>query len=136
MIRVRSGLTLVEVMVVATIIALLAAIALPNLRRAKILANDAFAKTTLGAIAKACENYAIANNSRYPADISALTSANPVYLFRNDCDGAVHNGYIFNCNMGIGGYTIVAAPLQPGLSGTEEFTMTTGGVLSCNTLCQ
>jgi len=89
--------------VVATIIALLAAIALPGLRRARILANDAFAKTTLGAIARACENYAIANNSRYPLDITALTGASPVYLFRNDCDGAVHNGYIFSCGMGIGG---------------------------------
>ena len=68
-----SGFTLVEIMIVVAIIALLAAIAIPNLLRAKISANDALAKATLRSISTASEAYATSNNGNYPTAISALT---------------------------------------------------------------
>ena len=53
--RSRQGFTLVEIMVVVAIIALLAAIAIPNLLRAKISANDAAAKATLKSLSTVSE---------------------------------------------------------------------------------
>jgi len=54
----RKGFTLVEIMIVVAIIALLAAIAIPNLLRARLNANDAAAKASLQALVTAIESYA------------------------------------------------------------------------------
>jgi len=47
-------------MIVVAIIALLAAIAIPNLLRAKISANDALAQSTLRALSTVAETYVTA----------------------------------------------------------------------------
>ena len=125
----KKGFTLVEIMIVVAIIALLAAIAIPNLLRAKLNANDALAKATVRAISTSAESYATANNGNYPLNVTSLTGASPAYLNNAYCTATV-SGYFYTCTFGIATYTVSATPVTVGTTGTTTFTVSTGGVLT------
>ena len=126
----RRSFTLVELMIVVAIIALLAAIAIPNLLLAKVAANDSVAKGTLRTLSTSSETFASANNGSYPANLTALINVTPPYVTTDFCDGAGHDGFTFDCSgMSTSGYTITATPVNVGVSGTTTYTITTGGLL-------
>ena len=124
-----TGFTLVEIMVVVGVIALLAAIATPNLLRAKINANETTAQATLKTIATAMENYFTVNSS-YPTLPADLYSAVPPYL-GTDFFAATYQGFDYISILTTGSYTVHAVPTGPN-QGTVSFTLTTGGVIQKN----
>ena len=124
-----TGFTLVEIMIVVAIIALLAAIAIPNLLRAKLSANDALAKATIRSLSTGSESYATAQNGNYPLNITSLTGASPAYLNTAYC-GQTISGYAYACTFAVASYTIAATPVTVGTSGTTTYTITTGGVMT------
>lgn len=123
----RRGFTLVEIMIVVAIIALLAAIAIPNLLNARRTANEAAAKASVRSLSTASETYATAHSGVYPANetelIEFITSA-------GDYCGHQVQGYNYTCTLAANGYTIVGAPSNAGVTGNVTYTATTGGVLT------
>ena len=122
----KKGFTLVEIMIVVAIIALLAAIAIPNLLRARLNANDSAAKADLQALVTALESYAAANG-QYPTNESDLTGATPAYLNESLCGGTKH-GYTFSCTLNSSSYSVTASATTCGTSGSKSYTVTTGNV--------
>jgi len=125
----RKGFTLVEILVIVGIIALLAAIAIPNLMRSKVSANEASAQATLKVIAGALENYAIIN-SVYPIDPNDLLGITPPYLNQNFFTGT-HAGFTFTHSLAAYTYSVYAHPINPN-AGTRSYTISTGSTLQAN----
>ena len=65
--------TLIEMMVVMALIALLAAILIPNFNRARAKSQLEACRTNLKSIAQALEIYASENSAHYPPNILVLT---------------------------------------------------------------
>jgi hypothetical protein len=110
------------------VIALLAAIAIPNFLKARANINDAAAKATVRTISTAIEAYAAANNGKYPISESVLVNENPQYLLRSYSNGVVL-GYKYLLDLDSNLYRIVAKPESCGATGTKILTIKTGGVI-------
>ncbi|HXE72958.1 MAG TPA: prepilin-type N-terminal cleavage/methylation domain-containing protein [Candidatus Nitrosotenuis sp.] len=72
MVRHVRGFTLIELMIVIALIAILAAILIPNMVRSRNQAKLSSCKQSIRALASALETYATANGGRYPTSLSLL----------------------------------------------------------------
>jgi prepilin-type N-terminal cleavage/methylation domain-containing protein len=136
--RQRHGFTLVEIMIVVAIIALLAAIAIPNLLRARHNANEAAAIAAVRTISTACESFRAAQTpTSYPANLAALSAATPAYIDAGlagaTAAGTARQGYFYtyalvNANQ----FTCTASPALSGTTGTRIFFVNESGVIRLN----
>jgi prepilin-type N-terminal cleavage/methylation domain-containing protein len=131
--RSKKGFTLVEIMIVVAIIVLLAAIAIPNLLRARLSANEATAIAAMRTISTASESYRAAQSPpAYPTALNSLSSANPPYI-DSVLGGGNKSGYSYTWTGGGTTYSVVGAPQTANVTGVRSFYVDQSGVVRVGT---
>lgn len=121
-----SGFTLIELMIVMEIIALIAAIALPQLIRARTSANEVAAVRGLAAILDAQISYHT-DHGNYAVDFEQLVSPNPPYI-NGDWSG-VRSGYSYEITGFGNDFHATATPEDYTWSGWRGFFIDSSGVV-------
>ncbi len=133
--RSPSGFTLVEVMIVVAIIAMLAAIAIPNLLRARHNANEVAAIKGLRTLSTALESYRAAQTPPdYPLGLEYLSNAVPPYVPASMTWGGARQGYRYlYLRESNNRYTIRANPETWRTTGSRGFHVDETGVIRAST---
>jgi len=147
----KKGFSLIELLIVVAIILIIAAIAIPNLLRSRIAANEASAVGSLRTLNTAEVTY----NTTYPSagfactlgvlgppsGTTSVSSAN-AGLIDSNLAGGVKSGFSFTlpasgaCTQTATGiyttYDITASPVSPGVTGQRYFCTDPSGVIQYN----
>lgn len=126
----QRGFTLIELMIVVAIIAIIAAIAIPNLMRSRIQANEASAIYNLRAIVSAQAGFFSASN-RFATEFDELTTSTPPYL-NGDWGNTQRSGYEFAMEGEDADYTSHANASSYGITGVRGFFVDSSGIIRAN----
>jgi type IV pilus assembly protein PilA len=141
--RRQKGFSLIELLIVVTIILIISAIAIPNLMRSKMSANEAAA---IGALKALTESAVMYSNSYggFPHSISNLgpsgggpgSSSAAADLIDSGLATGVKSGYKFTFSVvatdavgNVVSYSITAVPVTPGSTGQRSFYTDQSGTI-------
>lgn len=139
----EQGLSVVEIVVLAAILLVVAAVAVPNLLHSKLSENESSALASLRTLNSSCASYAMLYGG-YPRSLSNLgpgTAANSASADLIDVTlaGGAKDGYTFAYKPGAAGvsgnvlsYSITANPINPGATGRRAFFTDQSGVIRAN----
>jgi type IV pilus assembly protein PilA len=131
-----AGFSLLEMMIVVAVILIIAAIAIPQLLRARMAANESAAVAALRTIATQEINYGSSWSAGYSPTLLALGPAAPgtpaspsnADLIDQVLASGIRGGYQFlytplipNGTTAPTGYTVSANPISPGITGEWYF---------------
>lgn len=133
--KTQAGFTVIELMVVVTVIAIIAAIALPALLRSRMHANETAAIQNLRTLHSAETGFH--NTKNRFGDIEELKSEEDGqglgYLDISWSEGGVKQGYEFSMNQSDTGFFLCYAdPETPMITGVRYFRVDTSGVIRWN----
>jgi type IV pilus assembly protein PilA len=140
----QRGFSVVEGVVIAAILLVAAAIAIPNLLHSNLSGNEASAVRSLGTLNSSCASYSMLYGG-YPKSLADLGPGNPARsgaadLIDSALASGTKDGYIFTYTAGASGvsgnvlsYSITANPITPGSTGRRRFFTDQSGVIRANT---
>ena len=131
----KEAFTLIEIMVVVSIVVIMAAIALPGMVRGKIVANESVAIASCRAIINSCLLYA-SNNELFPESLAHMIAplSDPPYiddsLAQATVESSAKNGYWFEyvASNTKDSFTTQGRP-KNNLTGRRRFFFTEDGVI-------
>ena len=139
----RNGFSLIELLIVVAIILIIAAIAIPNLIRSRIAANEGSAVALLRTLNTSAMSY-ISSYGNYPSSLASLGPASTPSSTTADLvdsvigrDPATKSGYTFvwvATGSPATGYSITATPLTQGVSGQRGFFTNQSGVIRADSV--